>query len=108
MGRSVPMMLAALSTYHAGVPQVVIVGEPQAEETLALRSVLQEVYLPTAIVVPVLPQHREALARLLPWAASMRAVDGRATAYVCRDFACQSPATTVSDSCEVRLRADGP
>jgi hypothetical protein len=100
MGRSVPMMLAALSTYHAGLPQVVIVGEPQAEETLALRSVLQEVYLPTTIVVPVLPQHRETLARLLPWVASMRAVDGRATAYVCRDFACQSPATSAAQIAE--------
>jgi hypothetical protein len=104
MGRSVPMMLAALSTYHAGMPQIVLVGpstslragEPWAEETLALWSVLQEVYVPTAIVVPVLAQHREALARLLPWVASMRAVDGRATAYVCRDFACQAPATSAA------------
>jgi uncharacterized protein YyaL (SSP411 family) len=97
MGRSVPMMLAALSTYHAGVPQVVLVGERQAEDTLAVRSVLQEVYVPTMIVVPVLPQHRETLERLLPWVASMRAVDGRATAYVCRDFACQSPVTSPED-----------
>ena len=29
-GRAVPMMLAALSTYHAGMPQVVIVGDASA------------------------------------------------------------------------------
>jgi uncharacterized protein YyaL (SSP411 family) len=28
-----------------------------------------------------------------PWLAEMRAVDGRATAYVCENFACQAPVT---------------
>jgi hypothetical protein len=27
MGRAVPMMLSALSTYHAGMPQLVLVGD---------------------------------------------------------------------------------
>ncbi len=27
-GRAAPMMLAALSTYHAGTPQLVIAGDP--------------------------------------------------------------------------------
>jgi hypothetical protein len=94
MGRSVPMMLAALSTYHAGMPQVVIVGDPQAEDTRQMQNVVRATYRPTAIVLTVLPQHRETLARLLPWIASMKGVDGRATAYVCRDFTCQAPAVS--------------
>ena len=94
MGRSVPMMLAALSTYHAGMPQVVIVGNQDGEDTRALQHVLHVTYLPSSIVIPVFPQHRDSIARLLPWIGSMRAIDGRATAYVCRDFACQSPATS--------------
>jgi uncharacterized protein YyaL (SSP411 family) len=88
------MMLTALSTWHAGMPQVVIVGDPHAEDTAAMRRVLQQAYLPTAIIIPLLPQHRETLARLLPWVAAMHTVDGRATAYVCRDFSCQMPATS--------------
>jgi uncharacterized protein YyaL (SSP411 family) len=91
MGRAVPMMLAALSTYHAGAPQILIVGDPQDDDTRALWRTLQRRYLPGAIVVPVVPQHQEALAARLPWTASMRRRDGRATAYVCRDFACQAP-----------------
>ena len=94
MGRGIPMMLAALSTYHAGMPQIVLVAEPHADDTKAMQTVLQGLYLPTAIVVPVLPQHRETLSRLLPWVSSMRMVEGRATAYVCRDFTCQSPTTS--------------
>ena len=104
MGRSVPMMLAALSTYHAGMPQVVIVGEARAEDTEALKKVLRTGYLPTTIVITVMPQHREALARLLPWIASMKVVDGRATGYVCRDFTCQSPATSAAEL-EQQLRS---
>jgi uncharacterized protein len=94
MGRSAPMMLAALSTYHAGMSQIVVVGEPNADDTRKLHHVLHVTYKPTSIVVPLVPQHRETLARLLRWTESMRAVDGRATAYVCRDFACQSPAVS--------------
>jgi uncharacterized protein YyaL (SSP411 family) len=32
----------------------------------------------------------------LPFIASMSAVGGAATAYVCRDFMCQAPATTAA------------
>ena len=104
MGRSVPMMLAALSTYHSGMPQVVVVGEPNGEDTEAMKKVLRTGYLPTAIVITVLPRHREALARLLPWIGSMKGVDGRATAYVCHDFACQTPATSAAEL-EQQLRS---
>ena len=63
-------MLTALSTYHAGNPQMVIVGDPAAADTAALNEVLGRVYLPTALVVPVAPAHRDALARVLPWTAA--------------------------------------
>jgi uncharacterized protein YyaL (SSP411 family) len=33
------------------------------------------------------------LARLLPWIGAMGLVDGRAAAYVCRNFACERPVT---------------
>jgi uncharacterized protein YyaL (SSP411 family) len=93
-GRSVPMMLAALSTYHAGIPQVVIVGEPGESGTRLLTDVVRKTYLPHAVVVPVREPHREALAGLLPWTKDLRMREGRATAYVCREFACQAPTTS--------------
>ena len=93
-GRSVPMMLAALSTYHAGVPQVVIVGEPGESTARLLTDVVRKTYLPHAVVVPVRDSHRAALAGLLPWTKDLRMREGRATAYVCREFACQAPTTS--------------
>ena len=92
-GRSVPMMLAALSTYHAGMPQIVVVGDRDAAEG-ALAAVVRERYLPAAVFVPVNTSTRGALADLLPWIAAMQMREGRATAYVCRDFACQQPTTS--------------
>ena len=96
-GRGVPMMLAALSTYHSGVPQIVIVGEPGAADTRALSEVVRRHYIPTAVLVPVSEAQREALSRLLPWTSSLSQREGRATAYVCRDFACRTPTTSVDE-----------
>ena len=96
-GRAVPMMLAALSTYHSGVLQVVIVGEPEAAETRALSEVVRRHYMPTAVLVSINETHRDALSRLLPWTIGLRKQEGRATAYVCRDFACQTPTTSVDE-----------
>ena len=97
MGRAIPMMLAALSMYHAGVPQVVIAGGITADDTRALRRAVHAKYVPSMVVVPVAPAHHEALARTLPWIATMAAREGRATAYVCRDFTCQAPTTSATE-----------
>jgi uncharacterized protein YyaL (SSP411 family) len=96
-GRAVPMMLAALSTYHAGMPQIVIAGDDTASDTRALTQVIRRRYLPTAVTVTVDPKHRDGLGRLLPWIVAMGPRDGRAAAYVCRDFACQAPAISPDD-----------
>jgi uncharacterized protein YyaL (SSP411 family) len=90
-GRTVPMMLAALSTYHAGMPQVVIVGDRASVDTQALLDVVRRRYMPTAIIVPVDPGARDGIDRHLPWMAPMKEKESRATAYLCRDFTCQAP-----------------
>jgi uncharacterized protein YyaL (SSP411 family) len=92
---AMPMMLAALSTYHATVSQIVIVGS--GAQTAAADDLMREVrakYLPFSVIVPVEAGARQAgLARVLPFIASMEMRDGRPTAYVCRDFTCGAPAT---------------
>jgi len=92
-GRVAPMMLAALSTYHSGTPQLVLVGNSTSDDMKAMRDVVMQHYLPTTIVVPLTPSARTRLSELLPWTASMKEVDGRATAYLCRNFACEAPTT---------------
>ena len=103
-GRAVPMMLASLSAYHSGMPQVVIAGDAGDPGTSALMAELRRRYLPTAIVVPLRDRHRAALSRLLPWTAALEKQNGLATAYVCRDFACDLPATTPEELIRVLSR----
>ncbi|HET7698580.1 MAG TPA: thioredoxin domain-containing protein [Vicinamibacterales bacterium] len=90
--RVIPMMLAGLSTWHAGATQIVIVGEDGSDLT---REIARH-YLPFALTIPVRPgAQQQALARALPFVAAMRPLEGAATAFVCRDFTCREP---VSDS----------
>jgi uncharacterized protein YyaL (SSP411 family) len=92
-GRTVPMALAALSTYHAGVAQIVMVGSDE-ESLTSLRSVVRRRYHPTALLVPITDAHAAGIAMVLPWTEAMTARGGKAAAYVCRDFSCLEPATT--------------
>lgn len=93
------MMLAALSTYHAGMPQVVVVGGRDRDDTREMLAAVRGTYLPSSLQVPVDPATQKALADSLPWIGPLTARNGRATAYVCRDFTCEQP---VTDPAEVR------
>jgi uncharacterized protein YyaL (SSP411 family) len=93
VARAVPMMMAALSTYHAKVAQIVIVGAKDDEATQKLMREAAAKYDPFSVVVPVEPGDAQSqLARLLPFISAMSAREGRPTAYVCHDFTCSEPA----------------
>jgi hypothetical protein len=92
--RALPFMLAALATWQAGLEQIVIVGHPDAPDTKAMREAIAREYRPYAVVIPVAPGGRqESLGRLIPAIGAMTLRDGRATVYVCRNFACGEPVT---------------
>ena len=90
------MMLVSLSTYYAGMPQIVIAGPAGRDDTRALLDAARSKYRPGAVIVPVPPERRTAIAQLLPWIESMEMREGRATAYVCRDFVCSAPTSDPS------------
>jgi uncharacterized protein YyaL (SSP411 family) len=101
VARVVPLVAAAVSAWTAGVGQVVVSspdGAPALQSTLASR------YLPFMVMVPVMDTTRETLTTKLPFIASLPARDGDATAYVCRNFVCQAPATS-ADALESALAA---
>ncbi|MEO7274590.1 MAG: thioredoxin domain-containing protein [Vicinamibacterales bacterium] len=90
--RGIPMLMAALSAWHAPATQIVIVGAPDGRRTRELRAELAQHYRPFAAVVPVTPGDTQArLAALLPYVASMTPGADEAAAYVCRDFTCRAP-----------------
>jgi hypothetical protein len=93
-GRVVPMMLCALSQWHAPSMQIVIVGGRNAEPVRALEAEVAAHYLPFAVQVPVDPDRgRDRLRTLLPFVDGMKAHGGGAV-YVCRDFTCLQPVSS--------------
>ncbi len=78
--------------------EVVIAGEPGAEDTQALLQAVRSVYVPNKVVL-LRPAEADGnlIARLAPFVGSHSAVNGKATAYVCQDFRCQRPTSAVRE-----------
>jgi hypothetical protein len=95
MPRAVPMMAAALSSWHAGMSEVVIVGPHEDAATVNLLQAVEQSHQPFLVLVRVDPASGEAarLEALLPWIVGYGLRGGRPTAYVCRNFACDAPTT---------------
>ena len=82
--------LEAFELYTHGPVEIVLVGDLETDAGQALWAVVGESYVPGRLVVPVrVPPP----AWLLP-ARDRPAIDGRPTAYVCRQFTCAPPVTT--------------
>jgi hypothetical protein len=87
-------MLAALDAAIAEPMQIVVTGQREQPETAELLKVVRRRYLPNKVVLLAdggegqnwLTQHIEALRLITP-------VEGKSTAYVCRNFTCELPVT---------------
>ena len=77
--------------------EVVIVGQPQIEDTLSMLAALRKPFLPQKVVL-LRPADHEAAAEvtdIAPFTLPMAAKNGQATAYVCQEFACKLPTTSI-------------
>ena len=74
--------------------EVVIAGDSQAEDTRAMIEAVRRIYVPRKIVLFRENDDRsEAILRLAEFIEHQKPIGGRATAYVCRNFACGRPTT---------------
>jgi uncharacterized protein YyaL (SSP411 family) len=90
-------LMSALQRSLGPSLEVVIAGKPGAEDTATLIATVREAYLPQAAVLLVSPGESGATIRkLAPFAEAYEPVEGKAAAYVCRDFTCQLPTTDPS------------
>jgi uncharacterized protein len=83
--------LQALAYALSGPQEIAIVGDPDSADTRALLRVVRDGYRPFQVValgaLDVQPS-------TVPLLQDRGLVEGRAAAYVCRDFACQAPVTS--------------
>jgi uncharacterized protein YyaL (SSP411 family) len=91
-------LLAAVDFRLGPSREVVIVGEPGGSDTEALLDALRGQFEPSTVVLfrPAGEDGGE-VTRLAPFTEEMREINGQASAYVCRDYACERPVTAQAD-----------
>jgi len=91
---ALPQMLAACEWLLGEPREIVLVGDRGDAGTEALLRALHSRFVPNRVVMLVdSPEARRALAAGIPSIEFMEKVEGRASAYVCRNYACQLPVT---------------
>jgi hypothetical protein len=99
---ALPEMLSACEFQLGQERQIILVGSRDADDTKALLGALHARFVPHKIVLLVdSEESRAALSAGIPAIAAMEPLDGRASAYVCRDYACQMPVNTAERLAEL-------
>jgi uncharacterized protein YyaL (SSP411 family) len=82
--------------------EIILVGAREDAGTLALLRMLNTRLVPNRVVMLVdSPEARRALAAGIPPIEFMQKMEGRASAYVCRNYTCQLPATEAEKFAEL-------
>ncbi len=85
-------LLMALQFQSQPGAEIVIAGDPGDRQTRAMIEAVQGRFLPTSILIFVPDDStRSRVTGILPHIKDMKSHNGRAVAYVCRDFACREP-----------------
>ena len=82
-------MICALDLYLQGAVEVAILGDRDSEDTVALLNVVNKTWRPNV----VLCGGSDPVSDAIPLLKNRGMIDGRATAYVCRNFVCSEPVT---------------
>jgi len=102
---ALPQLLCTLELALGEPRTVVLAGKPQDADFVALASVLHEQIGPRRAILCVDGSEAQRwLAARKPYLVEMKPLNGKATAYVCENYACQAPATTPG---ELRQRLAG-
>ena len=100
-------LMAALEFVLNPSYEVVIVGNPQKQDTISMLAALRKPFFPQKVILfrPENPAAAEDITKIAPYTRSMAARNGQATAYVCQDFACRLPTTDIGQMLK-NLRQD--
>ena len=92
--RAFTQLMIALDFALGPSYEVVIVGDPHAEDTKTMVKTLRKTFVPSKVVL--FRSEDEATAdiiRLSEFTKDLAPINDKATAYVCRDFRCELPTT---------------
>ncbi len=86
------VLLQSIDFLHADTREIVVVGERDAEDTKKMLAAIQRRFDPNKVVLfKPIGAEGNALSNVAAYVTDHSAIDGKATAYVCRSFSCQLP-----------------
>ncbi|MEM6567799.1 MAG: thioredoxin domain-containing protein [Planctomycetota bacterium] len=101
-------MMAAVDFLSGTTREIVVVGDPAAEDTQAMLRLLATRHDPNDVVVLRPPgEAGAAVAEAIPYTASHVQIDGRATVYVCSGFTCKAPTNSLQQLGALLAETDG-
>ncbi|GAK55211.1 hypothetical protein U27_02043 [Candidatus Vecturithrix granuli] len=91
-------LMHALDFAAGPTQEIVIVGRSDAEDPRVMLQALRTTYTPNSVVV-LRPAEEELpeILQLAPYITPYVSLDGKATAYICRNYVCSLPATDVNE-----------
>jgi uncharacterized protein YyaL (SSP411 family) len=88
---AMPQMLVTVDFALDPPRQIVIAGETGAEDTRAMLEIITSRFLPHRVLMLVEGQEARLTGKAGEFYGSLERVDGKATVYVCENYACQLP-----------------
>jgi uncharacterized protein len=96
-GLNSAFMLQALHLYLGGLKEVAVVGKRNDSATQELRDALRKGFYPNAVFAFAYEDEIEDAGKTIPLLRDRELINGKATAYVCRQGACLAPVHSVEE-----------
>ncbi|VVB94743.1 Cellobiose 2-epimerase [uncultured archaeon] len=90
------MLMTALDFVIGPTAEVVIAGDLHAPDTQAMIGKLRKAFVPGKVVI-FLPAGEPEIIHIADYTRNLKSKDGKATAYVCRNFSCKLPTTDAEE-----------
>lgn len=99
---SYSMLLLSLNFAFSQSFEVVIVGNSKEKKTKEMLSALNSKYVPNKVVllVPAEEENPE-IFKLAEFTKKQKPLDGKATVFVCKNFSCNKPVTSIQEMLEL-------
>ncbi len=92
---SVTMMMTAMDLIVGPSFEIVIAGDPEARDTRNMLKALWSLYVPRKVVVQRPPGDAPKITELAKYTRRQKPQNGQATAYVCQNYSCKLPTTSI-------------
>ncbi len=94
---AMPQMMVAFEFHLAKPKQIIIAGKPDAADAQAMLRAVHQPFIPNKILLLADGGKGQVfLGQQLEFIKAVKALEGKATAYVCENYVCQLPTTDVA------------